>query len=101
MTSVPAMRDERAREILTQFCNPKKYANDEEMMATLFKGFPQEILASLRVFLGSLIDNDNLSSSEKVKRYFGLTINKDEDAEEFIDAIYCDLSEHLFPDEEA
>lgn len=96
----PAMREERAREILTQYCNPKTYGDDQAMIAALAKDLPREILASLRTFLGNLIDNDNMSGPEKVKKYFNLSISDESRAEDFIDDLYCNISEHLFPEEE-
>lgn len=92
--------ESRAIELLSQYCNPKYYSHEDDMLRALVNEVPREVMASLRTFLGNIIDDDAVSASHKVKKYFNLSINNEEKAEIFIDEIYCMISEHLFADEE-
>ena len=94
------LSDSRAIEILKHHCDPKIYPTEEDMLRGLTDKIDQETITSLRSFLGMVIDDDSMSASQKVKKYFGLSISNEEKAETFIDEIYCAISEHLFADEE-
>ncbi|MFY9287453.1 MAG: hypothetical protein WAO98_03015 [Alphaproteobacteria bacterium] len=95
-----AIMESRAIELLSQFCNPKFYPREEDMLNMLTHEAGPEVLGGLRAFLGKIIDNDAMSASQKVKKYFNLSITDEEKAETFIDEIYCMISEHLYADEE-
>lgn len=97
---VAILSESRAVEILTHHCNPKMYPTEEQMLRELSDKNDREVIASLRAFLGKVIDDDSLSGPQKVKRYFNLSISDEEKAETFIDEIYCAISEYLFADEE-
>lgn len=92
--------ESRAIELLSQCCNPKTHPAEEDMLRDLTNSAGDEILSALRAFLGKVIDNDAMTPSQKVKKYFNLSITDEEKAETFIDEIYCMISEHLFADEE-
>ncbi len=94
------LTDSSAVEILKRHCDPKLYPTEEEMLRGLADAIDREAIASLRAFLGKVIDDDEMSAPEKAKRYFGLSISNEEKAEIFIDEIYCAISEYLFADEE-
>ncbi|MDE1900567.1 MAG: hypothetical protein KGI37_02845 [Alphaproteobacteria bacterium] len=100
MMTTTTLSDSRAAEILKHHCDPKIYPTEEEMLRGLTDAIDREVMASLRSFLGALIDDDSMPASQKVKKYFGLSISNEEKAETFIDEIYCSISEHLFADEE-
>ncbi len=92
--------ESRAIELLSQCCNPKTHPTQEDMLGALTIGVGEEVLSALRAFLGKVIDDDAMTPTQKVKKYFNLTISDQEKAETFIDEIYCMISEHLFADEE-
>ncbi|HEU0118636.1 MAG TPA: hypothetical protein VFR09_08405 [Alphaproteobacteria bacterium] len=94
------LTESRAVELLTHHCNPKMYPTHEEMLRALTDTTEREIIVSLRNFLGKLIDDDSMPAPQKVKKYFNLSISNEENAEMFIDEIYCTISEYLFADEE-
>jgi hypothetical protein len=94
------LSESRAKEILSYHCNPKIYPTEEEMLCGLTDMHDREVILSLRNFLGKMIDDDSITAPQKVKKYFNLSITNEEKAEEFIDEIYCAISEHLFADEE-
>jgi hypothetical protein len=92
--------DSRAIEILKHHCDPRIYPTDKDMLCGLTEKIDRETIVSLRSFLGKVIDDDSMPAPQKVKDYFGLSISNVENAETFIDEIYCAISEYLFPDNE-
>jgi len=98
MTAI--LSESRAIEILTHHCNPKMYPTEEEMLRGLTDMNDREVIVLLRNFLGKVIDDDSMPATQKIKKYFNLSISNEEKAETFIDEIYCAISEYLFADEE-
>ena len=94
------LSDSRAIEILKHHCDPKIYPTEAEMLCGLTEMIDRETIVSLRSFLGMVIDDDSMPASQKIKKYFSLSISNEEKAETFIDEIYCSISEYLFADEE-
>jgi 23S rRNA A1618 N6-methylase RlmF len=94
------LSDSRAIEILKHHCDPKIYPTEEKMLCGLTDMIDRETIASLRDFLGKVIDDDSIAASQKAKKYFSLSISNEEKAETFIDEVYCSISEYLFADEE-
>jgi len=86
------MDEQRMAQILTSYCNPDYYDSDNEIKELLQKRYSKETLTSIRLLLGEIIANPNLSDREKVKKYFGLYIDNEKRAKELLNRTLGNLS---------